>query len=159
NNTALNTTDGGFTVFGKATTTGLAILNKLAAVPSNHTGDNRFGDPSNLNDTRNVFKEIPLKNYPSSGHGFTATLDSSNQPTGSFTIDATRRRNFDLVKQVKILRRDEVLHYTIVSNSNPDLVTVSIDSRQPDRLVLHYATGMTGTATIKVKATDRFGAS
>lgn len=83
------------------------------------------------------FSEIPLNNYT-----------GSNFPTD------TTAANYDLVQDIAIVSRNEVLAYSVVGNNNSSLVTASIDN---NRLTLQYATDQVGTATITVQATDRFG--
>ena len=46
------------------------------------------------------------------------------------------------------------LHYTVVANSNPGLVSTTFDGTN---LVLHYTAGATGTAQITIRATDTNG--
>jgi len=89
-----------------------------------------------------VFNQIPLQNY-------TGT---------SFPTDTTAD-NYALISGVKVVSRPEFLTYSIVSNSNPKLVTPTLGTGDNNRLTLAYAAGQTGTATITVKATDTFGAS
>lgn len=85
------------------------------------------------------FTQIPLKNYT-----------GNNFPTD------TTASNYALIRDVEIIRRDEFLRYEVVANTNPSLVTAAI---QRNRLSLDYADNATGTATITVRAIDRYGAS
>ena len=60
-----------------------------------------------------------------------------------------------VINSITTTKRDEFLTYSIVSNSNPTLVNATLTNEQ---LTLTRGTG-TGTTTIIVQATDRFGAS
>ena len=51
---------------------------------------------------------------------------------------------------------DEFLTYSVVSNSNPGLVTPTLKN---EWLTLAYTPFTTGTATITIQATDTFGAT
>jgi cyclophilin family peptidyl-prolyl cis-trans isomerase len=82
---------------------------------------------------------VPLNNY--TGTNFPSDANTSN---------------FLVINSVSIDQRNEWLSYSVVSNSNPGLVTVS---QTAEHLTLTYAHNQTGTATITVRATDRFGAS
>jgi hypothetical protein len=132
NNTSLDTQNGGFTVFGQlASTADRATVNSLAQFTRT---DGSGGDPNS------PFNEVPTANYP----------NATNFPT-----DLTAA-NLIVLQDVKVIKRDEFLTYSIVSNSNANLVTPTIVN---NRITLTYADGATGNATITVRATDRFGAS
>jgi len=130
NNSAnLDSQNGGFTVFGKLQgTADQAIVQTIANITPTDKGS---GDPND------PFASFPLKNY-----------SGSNFPT-----DATAA-NFVLVNDVKVIKRDEWLTYTVVSNSDASVVTPTI---KDNRLKLVY--GTTGTSTLVIKAIDRYGAS
>ncbi len=115
-----------FTVFGKIV--GTADMQVLNTLAQS-TPTNEGGD----------FSEIPLKNFTGS----------------SFPAGATAS-NFDVVKDVAIVSQNESLTYSVVSNSNPNLVAPTL---KDNYLSLNYAPGQTGSATIAVRATDTFGAS
>jgi cyclophilin family peptidyl-prolyl cis-trans isomerase len=122
----------GFTVFGRVITPSSVnagpALKAIAGVPHfDESGNNTL-----------PFNSVPLKDY----HGTSAT----------FPNDLTAA-NVIIIKQVKILKRDEFLTYTATSN-HTDIATASVVN---DRLVIHKVGP--GTATITVKATDRYGAS
>lgn len=130
NNSNLNTDNGGFTVFGRvASTADQAVVDRFAG----YTITNQGGSPQPLS-------ELPLKGGAGSG-----TFPGQ-----------TERSRFALINDVQIIKRDEFLTYTVVSNSNATLVTPTIVN---NRLTLDYATGQTGTSTVVIRATDRFGAS
>jgi peptidyl-prolyl cis-trans isomerase A (cyclophilin A) len=133
-NTGLDTTNGGFTVFGKIVgADDQTVLDTLAATPvKNETN----GNPAS------PFGEIPLNNY--SGVNFPADTTASN---------------YLLVKDVAIVNRDEFLTYSVVSNDNPNLVNAAIDPKDNALLGLTYGHDQTGTAMITIRATDRYGAS
>ncbi|MFO0865138.1 MAG: peptidylprolyl isomerase [Gemmataceae bacterium] len=127
----LDSQNGGFTVFGKLQgAVDQAIVSSIASITPVDKGS---GDPND------PFASFPLKNY-----------SGSNFPT-----DATAA-NFVLVNDVVIIKQDEGMTYSVTSNSNTNLVTTTIDN---NRLKLHYNAGQTGSATITVKATDKFGAT
>src|SRR5262249_37410317 len=125
------TNESGFTVFGKIM--GAAdqqVINALAAVtPQDHSN----GNPNN------PFSTVPLVNYNGT----------------SFPTD-TNASNFEIVNDVVVVRRDEFLTYSIVSNDNNTLVGASIVN---GRLHLAYTHNAVGVANITIRATDRFGAT
>ncbi|MFM7148315.1 MAG: peptidylprolyl isomerase [Gemmataceae bacterium] len=124
------TNNGGFTVFGKVVSdSDQATINKFTSFPYSRA------DKSSVN---SAWNEIPLKGNPADP--FPGT---------------TKGDNFALIKDVKVIKRDEALSYQVLSNSNSNLVTATIEN---NRLRLKYAPGATGTAQISVQATDRFGA-
>ncbi len=142
NSSSLDSTSnsGGFTVFGMvADATSIANMNALAAIP-NSDQSSAPGLPSS---EQGVFNEIPLQNYT-----------GTNFPTD------TTAANYALIQGVKILSRPEFLTYSVVSNSNPNLVTATLGTGDNNRLtVAATPNGGTGTATITVRATDTFGAT
>src|SRR5439155_23176209 len=85
------------------------------------------------------FRNLPLQNYT-----------GNNFPTD------TTAANYALVSDAAVVKRDEFLTYSVVSNNNATLVTASIEN---NRLTLKYANNQTGTANITVRATDTFGAT
>jgi cyclophilin family peptidyl-prolyl cis-trans isomerase len=164
NNTTLDSTTnaGGFTVFGKIVSAAdQAVLNKLTSPPVASKDVSGFAatDPNHQN---SPFTEVPLIGYT----GKTGAQSKFAQPptgtAGHFTTDA-KASNLEIIKDVQVLRRDEFLNYTVIANSNPSLVTTSLNNNgfglHGNHLTLHYAANKTGTATITVRATDRFGAS
>src|SRR5262249_22737841 len=97
----LDTLNGGFTVFGKLMgTADQQVVNALAAVPTQ--------DHSNGNQN-NPFGTVPLINYNGT----------------SFPTD-TNASNYELINDVVVVRRDEFLTYSIVSNSDDTVVHASI---------------------------------
>jgi peptidyl-prolyl cis-trans isomerase A (cyclophilin A) len=131
NNTGLDTQNGGFTVFGKvASDADQLVVNSLATASVKDEGG---GDPNS------PLASVPLVNYT-----------GTNFPTD------TTASNYDLIKDVVVVKRDEFLTYSVVSNTNTDLVATSVTN---NRMTLHYTPGATGSATITVRATDRFGAT
>ena len=122
-----------FTVFGKiADAASQQVLNTLAATP-------RQDESSAITIPGVGLNDVPLNNY-------TGT---------SFPTDATAS-NFLLVNSITVTPGNDSLTYSLVSNSNPTLVTATLNS---EKLALSFTAGQTGTATITVQATDRFGAT
>jgi cyclophilin family peptidyl-prolyl cis-trans isomerase len=131
-----------FTVFGK-----LLDINAFDTLKTTPVTDFSAGNTTTpfeaLHPTSGV-ASVPIINY--SGNATTFAADSS-------------AANFLVINSINIDRRDEFLTYSIVSNSNTNLVTASIDTDATEQLRLDYATGQAGSATIVVRATDRFGAT
>jgi peptidyl-prolyl cis-trans isomerase A (cyclophilin A) len=131
NSSSLNNTSnsGGFTVFGKLVdSTDQAVANAMSGFT--------IKDESSSN---SALGSIPLNNY-----------------TGTtFPTDATTA-NFALINKAFVASQSDELNYSVVSNSNPGLVTPSITN---ERLTLSFAAGQTGTATITIRATNNFGQS
>ena len=128
----LDLQNGGFTVFGQlAGSADQAVVNTLKATPINTS------EPK-------PFDSIPLNNY-----------SGTNFPSD------TTAANYILINDVVIVKQDEYLtyKYSIVSSTTPDLVTLSLATNTNEFLNLHYAPGQSGSATINVRATDKFGAS
>jgi cyclophilin family peptidyl-prolyl cis-trans isomerase len=134
NSTNLDTQNGGFTVFGQvASPADQAVVDALAVTSIKDESKGNSSSP---------FNSIPLVNY-----------SGTNFPTDT-TAD-----NYLLIKDVTVTKRDEFLTYSVVSNTNPGLVTPSVGTSNNEMLTLQYTKGQTGTATITVRATDRYGAS
>lgn len=118
-----------FTVFGKVADSATSTtLNQLATTPT-----------KNESSANPAFTDLPLSGY-----------NGTNFPS-----DASPN-NFLLVKDVRVTQQNDFLTYSVVSNSNPTLVTPSITN---ERLTLTYAKGQTGKATITVQAVNTFGIS
>jgi cyclophilin family peptidyl-prolyl cis-trans isomerase len=142
NNSAnLDNQNGGFTVFGKVVSSAdQQVVNTLAAIPTRDESTAAALPPSQQGAPgQGVFAEIPLQNYA-----------GTNFPTD------TTAANYALVQSAQVVSRGDFLTYSVVSNSNPGLVTPTVKS---ERLTLTYAAGQSGTATLTVRATDRFGVS
>lgn len=123
--------NGGFTVFG-------ALANDAT---TQATFDSlQTTGVQNKSATNSAFNKLPLVNYSTAG----------------FPNDTTPA-NFLNNTDLKVLKRDEFLTYSATS-SNSGVVSVVPVSGHPEVLSLQ-ATGVAGTATITVTATDQSGAS
>ncbi|MFQ3593359.1 MAG: peptidylprolyl isomerase [Gemmataceae bacterium] len=133
NSSNLDTQNGGFTVFGRLVgSADQATINRLAAfIPRDATP----GVP-----------DTPFETVPTTG--FTGT---------NFPADATLA-NFARLLDVEIIKRDEFLSYSVVSNSNPGLLSVTPDPLSPNQFRF-VSTGTEGSAQVVIRATDRYGAS
>jgi cyclophilin family peptidyl-prolyl cis-trans isomerase len=128
NSSNLDNQNGGFTVFGKL------VSDADQAVVNALAATPTKQEPT-------PFDSIPLNNY--NGNSF---------PTD--TTDANYIKILDAV----ILKRDEFLTYSVVANDNPGLVTATTLAKDNPVLNLSFTHAQTGTAHVKVRATDRFGA-
>ncbi len=126
-----------FTTFGQILSISTPTLTTLGKTPTKNVTNSTLTADFPTAD----FQNIPLRGY--------------NGSSTTFPGDATPS-NFVRINSVTVAKRDESLTYSVVSNSNPTLVTPTVTN---EWLTLNYATGQSGTATIVVKATDRFGAS
>lgn len=129
NSSNLDKQNGGFTVFGKL----VNIVDQLtvSAMASAPVSDFSNGNKSS------PFSQVPINGY--SGKNFPSDAAFNN---------------FLTISSVDVVRRDEFLTYSVVGNTNPALVTTSVVN---NRLTLSYAKEATGTASITVRATDRYG--
>jgi cyclophilin family peptidyl-prolyl cis-trans isomerase len=130
NSAILDGQNGGFTVFGFiANDEGLQTLSRLTATPTH--------DFSN-GDTNSPFADVPLNGF-----------------TGSQFPQDTTLANYVRIVGMQVLRRDEWLTYSVVSNSDANLNAVFEGSQ----LKLSALAGVSGNSTLVIKATDRYGAS
>jgi cyclophilin family peptidyl-prolyl cis-trans isomerase len=127
----LDNQNGGFTVFGKIV--GASDQQVLTTLAGTTIKDESGGSSAS------AFGSIPMNNY-----------SGTNFPT-----DATPS-NFLVVNDAYIANQGDTLTYSIIANSNPKLVTPSLNN---ERLVLTYTPGQTGTANITVRATSHLGAT
>lgn len=127
NAASLDTQNGGFTVFGQVTGRGMSVADNIAQVPKQNRGD--------------PFSEIPLLNY--------------NPSVPDFPADTTRA-NYVIINSISVLERADMMTFSVVSNSNTNLVDVRVEG---NKLTLDYKPDQTGTATIVVRATDTFNRS
>lgn len=89
--------------------------------------------------TNGAFGNLPLKNY-----------------TGNAFPTDTIPDNFLLIEDVKVVKLDERLAFSIVSISNP-IITIAPVAGHPE--VFQVTSTGTGTTTVTVQATDQFGRS
>ena len=127
-----DTSDGGpFTVFGRVVGS-LATLDAITALP-NLNLDSSFGNTG-------AFENVPVVNYTSGASLFLSNLVYLNTITPIQTVPTAADST-------------ALLSFT-VKNSNPDLLTATLNAK---KLTLVYTPGKTGTATITVKAVDTAG--
>ena len=125
-----------FTVFGQvASATDQTTLNTLATTP---TTDESTSATAAALPTVNL-ANVPLNNY-----------SGTNFPTD------TSASNYLVINSVTTDRRDEFLTYSVVNNTNPNLVTTTLTA---ENLSLSYAPGETGSSSVTIEATDRYGAT
>jgi peptidyl-prolyl cis-trans isomerase A (cyclophilin A) len=125
----LDTQNGGFTVFGKIV--GTADQTVLNALAA--------FTPTNKSSFNSAFDTFPLKNYT-----------GTNFPT-----DVTPA-NLAMITDVEVVSRPEQLKYTVVSNTNEPVVHATFVNNQ---LKINPVANQTGTATLTIRATDKFGAT
>jgi cyclophilin family peptidyl-prolyl cis-trans isomerase len=133
-NKALDTSGGGFAVFG-AVRSGQDVIDQAYATPEQDRAD---GSPENA-----AFGEIPLNNFPTSDPDFP---------------EDTTRANYEIVNTAAVVRQPQAgntdfLTFT-ANSSNTSLVATTIVNGV---LRLTYAPGQTGQATITLTATDANG--
>lgn len=129
NSANLDGQNGGFTVFGEVMTEeDLAAVDAIANLPS-FNGSSFFG--------QSAFTDLPL------------IVDDPANPV----VDGDD--NLVRYSDITVEQQDE-LEFSILSNSNPDLVDVAIEDGQ---LSLDYAPEGNGTAEIVIQATDLLGDS
>ncbi len=137
NNTGLDNVDEGFTVFGRIRDdAGLAVLDGINAV-------------EDILPQLGAQDGIPRV-------GYTGT---------DFPADATSE-DFITINDVEIVRRDEFLTYQLINGNGEAVNTLAtglvVASITNNRLTLTHATGttgMTGSAQLTIRATDRYGAT
>ena len=128
-----------FTVFGKILPASEAVLKALAATPHQTSLTN----PTLTTDFPTAdFGNVPLKNYKGSSTTFPGDAKASN---------------FLVIKKVVFNKRSDSLSYSVLSNSNPTLVTPTITNEWLTPLT--YAAGQHGSATIVLQAKNSFGAT
>jgi uncharacterized protein (TIGR03118 family) len=108
----------------------------------------------------------PTAGLPASGSGSAtaSTTFARNSPSlllnevplngGTVPDFPTDSSKYVVINSITTTKRDDFLTYSIASNSNPTLVNATLTNEQ---LTVSRGTG-TGSATIIVQATDRFGA-
>lgn len=128
-NTAnLDNQNGGFTVFSSVTGSGMDAVQAFSSFPI-----------TNKSSTNSALNELPLA-------GYTGT---------TFPTDA-KSSNFSFVNTASLVQQGVPLVFSVLSNSNPNLVSTSITNGQ---LTLTPTAGASGDATIVVKATNKNGQS
>ena len=170
----LESNAGGFTVFGRlvgpADTAVVDTLSKTTGTTNTSTTsttskikkfDARTATGVNA-DVRGALGDLPLDDYKN-GVAKTSTeitsSGNSNDKTGSNFATDTTAANFLRILDVETVVRDEVLTYTVVSNTNRALFSDPDHLIKDNRLTLATVDNQTGTATIVVRATDKKGVS
>jgi len=144
NNSAnLDTQNGGFTVFAEVLGDGMRIVDRMARLPVRDFSENPQ-DPDDTTWPFTALGELPLRGY-----------------NGTDFPNDTGPNQYALIEGAKIVKRGDFLTYSVVSvvmsdGASPNLVTATIVD---NRLNLAFENGQTGTATVTVRATDRFGKS
>ena len=83
------------------------------------------------------------------------TCKALTKPSPVASTD-TKNPNYYTVNTASVVSLGEQLRFTVVSNSNPDVVTPTIVG---NGLTLAYSATQTGTSIIVLRATDRAGHS
>jgi hypothetical protein len=119
------------------------VVDAIAALPT----------PSELNMNSPVFggtqgtalNDAPVRNYTAND---LPAIPAANQlvVVSNFVVDPTIQG---------ALGGDSQLTFSVLSNSNPNLVTPAIDANR--RLMLDFSNTLTGSATITIRATDPQG--
>jgi peptidyl-prolyl cis-trans isomerase A (cyclophilin A) len=129
NSANLDNQNGGFTVFGEVLTEAdLAPIDAVANLPV-FDGSGFFGE--------SALTDLPLN------------LEDPNNPEVNNDDNLVRYSNITV-------SQENELEFTVLSNSNPDLVSASFNEGQ---LVLDYGDNQSGTAEIVIRATDLLGDS
>jgi cyclophilin family peptidyl-prolyl cis-trans isomerase len=129
NSANLDNQNGGFTVFGQVLSTAdFAPLDAIAALPQ-YNGSSFFAQPA--------FTNLPLQ------------VDDPANPT------LTGDENFVRYRTITVAQTSE-LQFAVVKNSNPELVSATIQNNQ---LVLDYQPAQTRTAEVTIRATNLLGQS
>ncbi|MBI2803417.1 MAG: peptidylprolyl isomerase [Planctomycetes bacterium] len=132
-----------FAVFGQlADAASRTALTSLGTTPNFDESTTTFA----VNHGTALLNSVPIKKA-----GY--TNNDAEFPTNLVAAD------YLVINSVSVDKRDEFLKYEIVSNTNPDLVTATLDPNSNELLKLQYATDEAGAATITIRATDRFGAT
>ena len=176
NSSNLNNQNGGFTVFGRladvADQTVVDTLSKTTGTTNTATTSTtskiKLYDARNSTsvaaDVRGALTDIPLNDYKNGIAKTTTEINATNPPNSNdkpganFATDTTAA-NYLRILGVDTVVRDEVLTYSVVSNSNPALFTNPTNLIVQNRLTLTTKADQSGTATIVVRATDKHGVS
>lgn len=139
-NSFLDTVDQGFTVFGRVTGSGMAVVDAIANTPTFNVID----EFPTTNTSRSAFGELPLQNFPSA----TAFPEQAG------------RDNYVVVNNVSIIQRMDVLTYSVQSVDPTGVVQATINSSTGVLTLTRVGDGpsVPTNVTITIRATDSHGA-
>ena len=127
---------------------------------SNNGGFAVFGSVASDATSQAVFNALqatPVQNESAFNSAFSTLPVNSGANLTSFPNN-TKQSDYLVINDVRVVKQDESLTYSVVGNSNPSLVNVQTEAGHPEVLSIQPV-GASGTATITVQATDLFGAS
>jgi len=153
--------NGGFTVFGRLVgPDDTSVVNSLSTT----TSTLKKFDASNATGVapavRGALDDLPLRNYANGVAKTNAEINATNpnDKTGSTFPTDTTAANFVRITGIDTIVRDEELTYTVISNSNEGLFKTPANLIKDNRLTLEFLNAdVRGTATIRVRATDKHG--
>jgi len=154
----------------RSNVTGTVAMAKLGGDPNSATSEFFFNvaDNSSNLDNQNggftVFANVvsgldsvkAINALTTKNLGSFTDLPVLNNFTGTSVGELNAATNLVTINDVVVQNRGEMLTFSIVNNSNPDVVTPTIVG---NKLTLAYSATNTGTSVIQVRATDLSGKS